>query len=55
LARRTRALYLNSRAAIAMAPAVVRLMARESGRDESWQQRQLREFEQVAAGFVVDQ
>jgi glycerol-3-phosphate dehydrogenase len=55
LARRTRALFLNARAAIAMAPAVVRLMARESGRDESWQQRQLREFEQVAAGFVVDQ
>jgi glycerol-3-phosphate dehydrogenase len=54
LARRTRALYLNSRAAIAMAPAVVRLMARESGRDESWQQRQLREFGQVAAGFVVN-
>ena len=54
LARRTRALFLNSRAAMAMAPAVVQLMARESGRDQSWQQRQLREFEEVAAGFVVD-
>jgi glycerol-3-phosphate dehydrogenase len=54
LARRTRALYLNSRAAIAMAPAVAQLMAHELGRDESWQQRQLREFNEIAAGFVVE-
>jgi glycerol-3-phosphate dehydrogenase len=53
LARRTRALFLNSRAAIAMAPAAARLMARESGRDEAWQQSQLKEFSQIADGFVV--
>ncbi len=53
LARRTRALYLNARVAIAMAPDVARIMARELNRDESWQQRQCREFEQIAAGFVV--
>ena len=54
LARRTRALFLNARAARAMAPAVARLMARELGRDESWQRRQLQEFDRIAAGFVVN-
>jgi glycerol-3-phosphate dehydrogenase len=52
LARRTRALFLNARAAIAMAPAVALIMARELGRDESWQQRQLQAFDQIAACFV---
>lgn len=54
LARRTRALFLNARAASAMAPAVGRLMARELGRDESWQRQQLQEFDRIAAGFVVN-
>jgi len=54
LARRTRALFLNARAASAMAPAVARLMARELGRDESWQRRQLQEFDRIAAGFVAN-
>jgi glycerol-3-phosphate dehydrogenase len=53
LARRTRAVCLNARAAIAMAPAVARLMARELGRDEDWQRRQLEQFEQIADGFAV--
>ncbi len=53
LARRTRALCLNARAAIAMAPAVAQLMARELGRDDSWQQRQLQEFNRIADCYVV--
>ena len=55
LARRTRALYLNARAALAMAPATVRLLAAELKRDESWQQRQLAEFKEIAAGFVLSE
>jgi glycerol-3-phosphate dehydrogenase len=55
LARRTRALFLNARAAIDMAPAVAQLMARELGRDKSWKQEQIREFSEIAAGFLVDQ
>ena len=53
LARRTRALYLNPGAALAMAPVVVRLLARELGRDEPWQIRQLEDFGRVAACFDV--
>jgi glycerol-3-phosphate dehydrogenase len=54
LARRTRALFLNARAALAMAPAVARLMARELDRDEAWQQGQLAAFNQIASAFLVD-
>ncbi|MEJ0001407.1 MAG: glycerol-3-phosphate dehydrogenase C-terminal domain-containing protein [Verrucomicrobiota bacterium] len=53
LARRLRALFLNARAAVRMAPRVAELMARELGRDSSWRAMQLREFEQVAEGFLV--
>jgi glycerol-3-phosphate dehydrogenase len=54
LARRTRTLFLNSRAALAMAPAVAELMARELGRDETWQKKQIQEFGEVARRFMVD-
>jgi glycerol-3-phosphate dehydrogenase len=53
LARRTRALYLNAQAAKASAPAVARLMAAELGRDESWQRRQVIDFQEIAAHFAV--
>ena len=36
LARRTRALFLNSSSAIAMAPAAAKLLAAELGRDQAW-------------------
>jgi glycerol-3-phosphate dehydrogenase len=52
LARRTRALFLNARAALAMAPRVAELMAKELGRDASWQAKQLESFEQLARGYV---
>jgi len=53
LARRTRALCLNSRAAIAMAPAAARLLAAELGRDEAWQAAQVEEFGRIARHYVV--
>ncbi len=55
LARRTRALFLNARAALAMAPAVAGLMAKDLGRDQAWQDQQLAEFTAIAAHFVVGQ
>jgi glycerol-3-phosphate dehydrogenase len=53
LARRMRALFLNARAAIAMAPKVAELLAKELGRDAAWQQAQVNAFRAVAAGYVL--
>jgi glycerol-3-phosphate dehydrogenase len=53
LARRTRALFLNSRAALAMAPATARLLAAELGRGESWQRDQIQEFGRTATSYLV--
>ena len=53
LARRTRALFLNTRAAIAMAPRVAGLMARELGRDDAWQRAQARAFQEVAQKYLI--
>lgn len=52
LARRTRALFLNARAAMRMAPAVARLMARELDEDADWIKAELHAFEAVAQGFL---
>jgi len=54
LCRRTRALFLNSRAAIAAAPKVASLMARELGQDSGWQTKQLAEFQRIASHFSLD-
>jgi glycerol-3-phosphate dehydrogenase len=53
LARRTRALFLNSRAALEMAPRVAALMAGEFGFTDAWIARQLAAFSQVAAHYRV--
>jgi len=52
LARRTRALFLNTRAAIAMAPEVSRLMATELNRDAQWQQDQTTTFAEIAQNYL---
>lgn len=51
LARRTRALFLNSKAALEMAPLVADLMAAELQFDEDWKKTQLNEFGKVASTF----
>ena len=53
LARRSRALFLNTNTALAMAPEVARVLAQELGRDEAWQQAQLDAFRETAAHFGV--
>ena len=53
LSRRTRALFLNAQAALAMAPDVARLMAGELGRDEQWQSDQVTQFTALARGYLV--
>src|SRR6266704_5522171 len=52
LARRTRALFLNARAALEMAPAVADLMAPALGWDEGAKAKQLGAFRDLAANYI---
>ncbi len=54
LARRTRALFLNARAALSMAPSVAELMALELGHDQSWVRSQVRAFTEIAANYLSE-
>jgi glycerol-3-phosphate dehydrogenase len=53
LARRTRALFLNARAAMEMAEPVARLLAAELGRDGTWAAKQVAEFRALAQQYMV--
>jgi glycerol-3-phosphate dehydrogenase len=55
LARRTRALFLNARAAVEMVPAAAEILARELGRDGAWQEEQIREFGRIARHYLIDE
>lgn len=52
LARRTRALFLNARAAIAMAPRAAALLAAELGRSPEWEADEVRSFTEVARNYL---
>lgn len=54
LARRTRALHLNARAARDMAPEVARIMASELRKDETWERAQGVAFATLAEGYLVE-
>lgn len=53
LARRTRALFLDARAAIDMAPRVAQLMAKELKKDAQWEKEQVVSFLQVAGNYLI--
>lgn len=53
LARRVRALFLDSQAAIRMAPEVARIMAAELGRDQEWIEKELAQFNEIAQHYVL--
>jgi glycerol-3-phosphate dehydrogenase len=52
LARRTRALFLNARAAMSMAPRAAELLAGELGRDLAWVEAQVGEFRGLAGRYL---
>jgi len=52
LARRTRCLLLNARAAREAAPGVAALMAKELERDEAWQKQQVEDFNRISACYL---
>lgn len=54
LARRTRALILDARAAMEIAPRVASLMAAELGRDQNWQDAQVHAFQELARGYLPE-
>ena len=53
LARRTRLLFLDAKAAVDTAPLVAALMAKELLMDEHWQAEQVNEFKLLAAQYLV--
>jgi glycerol-3-phosphate dehydrogenase len=53
LARRTRALFLNARAALEMAPVVADLMALELGWNEIVRDKQVEAFREVASNYIL--
>ncbi|MGD2121133.1 MAG: glycerol-3-phosphate dehydrogenase/oxidase [Gemmatimonadota bacterium] len=54
LARRTRSLILDARAARESAPKVAELMAEELGRDRSWMEKQVQEFTELAERYFLE-
>jgi glycerol-3-phosphate dehydrogenase len=55
LARRTRALFLDARAAIEASVAVATLLAAELKQDRNWRDRQLDDFRALAKGYVCEE
>ena len=54
LARRTRALFLDARAAAECAPAVAAVLAMELQRDRDWAVRDAAAFQELALGYQLD-
>jgi glycerol-3-phosphate dehydrogenase len=52
LSRRTRALFLDVRAALEMAPAAADILAQELGRSGGWAASQVEQFTRLAAGWL---
>jgi len=53
LSRRMRALLLNAKAAIEVAPKVAAIMASECGKNDAWQRQQVAAFEGLARNYLV--
>ncbi len=53
LSRRTRALFLNARAALEMSPAVAEIMAKELKQGDPWVRHQLAAFRSLAETYLV--
>jgi glycerol-3-phosphate dehydrogenase len=52
LARRTRALILDARASSAIAPVVAGIMALEMEHDNKWQEKQIREYNELVLRYI---
>jgi len=54
LARRTRALFLDARESLRIAPETARLMAKELGYGEEWISDQLSQYKELAEGYILN-
>jgi glycerol-3-phosphate dehydrogenase len=54
LSRRMRALLLDARASIEMAPAVARLLATELGKTKKWQKEQVDVYASLAREYILE-
>ena len=53
LSRRTRALVLDARVSLQIAPAVAAIMAVELGQDSRWQQQQVKAYRRLAEDYLI--
>ena len=53
LSRRTRCQLLDARESISMAPEVAKVMAKELGEDEVWQQQQVESYKKVTSNYIL--
>lgn len=54
LARRTRALILDAKASMEVAPKVAETMAGELGKDKSWEKGQVEDYLNLAKNYIID-
>lgn len=53
LSRRTRALLLDAKESVKMAPKVAELMAKELGYDKQWEENQVKKFSDLASQYIL--
>jgi glycerol-3-phosphate dehydrogenase len=53
LSRRVRALIMNAKVSIEMAPTVASIMAKELQKDKIWEEKQVREFSELAKNYFI--
>jgi glycerol-3-phosphate dehydrogenase len=53
LVRRTRAILMDTKSALEIAPEVAKLMAHELGYDDKWQKEQVAQFSEVATQYII--
>jgi len=54
LSRRTRALMLNARATVEIAPKVAKRMAKELNKDSEWEKQQVEEYTAIAKRYIIE-
>lgn len=54
ISRRTRALLLNAKESIRIAPMIAKVMAAEMNKDETWIAGEIKKFNEVAGNYMID-